>query len=403
MAKTRKLVKLEVSVAAAAAGFGSASVPTPAHHRIVRHYSSPLLFGPPPSGDLLELVMHMFTAEEAELVQHLPPLRPRAAEKVALLAHRGVDEIRPILDHLAFDKAVVLAAGKAPRRYTILPVVPGTFEMALMTPDLSTRNSWHREFAEIFERVFEAGYLADYVRSVPATLRVLPANQLAGALHGAWPAEKLEELLEPHKRFALGNCQCRVAMQLAGRGCDRPLMNCAAFGPMANPVIVRGLMQSVSKQTLLDAKREAEKSGCVTWIGNAAQDWRGNASCSCCGCCCHALRLIAEFNVPGLICRPHFLPVEDGTKCQTCRLCSTACPTGARQLAADKQSVRFEEKRCIGCGLCVVACPHGALRLEPVRKVRQPEPSFAAIVLRNAPAYLATSVRVWAGRLFRLR
>jgi Pyruvate/2-oxoacid:ferredoxin oxidoreductase delta subunit len=395
-----KLVKLNVDVSAAAAGFGSASVATSAHHRIVKSYSSPLLLGPPPSGDLLELVMHMYTAEEAELVQHLPPLRPRPAEKVAALAHRPVEEVRPVLDHLAFTKAVVLAAGKTPRRYTILPVVPGTFEMALMTPDLSTRNSWHQKFAEIFERIYSAGHFADYARSNRAMLRVLPAHQLTGALHGAWPADKLEEVLEPHHRFALGNCQCRLAMQLVGRGCDRPLENCVAIGPMSKPVIARGLMRSVSKQTVLDAKREAEQRGCVTWIGNTVQDWRGNVSCSCCGCCCHALRMIAEFNVPAMICRPHFLPVEDSARCKVCRLCSAACPTGARRLTADKDAVVYTKSRCIGCGLCVVACPSQALRLEPAQKVQQLDGSIGALLLKGAPAYLATTARVWARRLF---
>lgn len=361
-----------------------------------------VLLGPPPTGDLLELVMHMYTADEADVVQHLPPLWPRTAKAVAERSGLGIEEARGILDHLAFTKAVVLASGKKQRKYTILPVVPGTFEMALMTPDLSTRNSWHREFASIFERIYDSGFLVDYVRSARPILRTLPANALAGSLHGAWPAEKLEELLEPHTRFAIGNCQCRVAMQLLGKGCDRPLQNCVAFGPMAKPVIQRGLMREVSRQAVIDAKREAEQNGCVTWIGNSRQDWRGNVSCSCCGCCCHALRLITEFNVPSMICRPHFVPVRDEATCTSCRLCSDACATGAWQRSGDGDQVEVEYSpaRCIGCGLCVVACEFGAMRLEPTTTVRPMERSWRAMLLRSAPSYLTTSVRVWAGRLF---
>jgi hypothetical protein len=166
--------------------FGSASVATPAHHRIVTSYSSPLLLGPPPSGDLL----------------------------------------------------------------------------ALMTPDLSTRNGWHWEFAEIFERVYSSGHLADYVRSARASLRVLPVHQISGALHGAWPADRLEEVLEPYHRFALGNCQCRMAMQLVGRGCDRPLENCVAFGPLSKPVVEARTawpQRSVKGNFMINAAAEAGK------------------------------------------------------------------------------------------------------------------------------------------------
>jgi Pyruvate/2-oxoacid:ferredoxin oxidoreductase delta subunit len=138
----------------------------------------------------------------------------------------------------------------------------------------------------------------------------------------------------------------------------------------------------------------------VTWIANTAQDWRGNVSCSCCGCCCHALRLITQFNVPALICRPHFLPVEESDRCVPCRLCSAACPTKARQLTENREAMPFDRRRCIGCGLCVVACPSRALRLESSGGARQRDGSFGAMLMKSAPAFLATSVRVWAGRLF---
>ena len=47
-------------------GFGSAGSVTPAHRRVLKHYASPLLGGPLPSEDLLELVTHIYTEDEAE-------------------------------------------------------------------------------------------------------------------------------------------------------------------------------------------------------------------------------------------------------------------------------------------------------------------------------------------------
>ena len=37
-----------------------------------------------------------------------------------------------------------------------------------------------------------------------------------------------------------------------------------------------------------DVKRDAEQNGCVTFVGNELHDPWGNASCSCCGCCCRS-------------------------------------------------------------------------------------------------------------------
>ena len=299
----------------------------------------------------------MFTDDEADLVQHLPIFRPRTAEKVARKAGRGVEEVRATLDHLAFKKAVVLAYG-SPRKYTILPILPGTFEMALMTPDLSTRNVWHQRFAEIFERIWESGFMGHYKLSSKPPVRYLPVGKVADTLHKAWPSDHLESILDHYDLFAVGNCQCRMAMDLAGKGCGKPLLACTTFGPSAKPMIERGLMKPVDRQEILAIKRNAEEHGCVTWMMNATGDPRGDGSCSCCGCCCHALRGVTEFNVPGLISRPHFMPEKNAALCNLCGKCVRICPMGAWTLG--EKEVTFTPSRCIGCGLCVVACKTGA-------------------------------------------
>ena len=104
----RKTISINVDLNAVLTGFDSARVATPAHHRIVKHYASPLLLGPSPSDDLLELVMHMFTEDEADLVQHLLPMRPRSAKKVASLSGRSVGNVTQVLDNLAFNKQIIL-------------------------------------------------------------------------------------------------------------------------------------------------------------------------------------------------------------------------------------------------------------------------------------------------------
>ncbi len=400
-APAKKKILLNIDLSAIVAGFESAKRLTAAHHEIAEHYASPLLLGPPLTDLLRELVTHMFTEEEAELVRHLKPLRPKDAAWVATRAGRPVDEVTRVLDHVALKKAIILAYGQ-PRKYTLLPIVPGTFEMALMTPDLSTRNSWHQKFAALFERLWESDYFADYPgKSKIAAVRYLPVGGVADSLFAAWPSDRLEEVLAPYKRFAVGHCQCRLAMHLTNQGCHRETENCMAFGPSAKNVVARGLMREISREEVIERKRAAEREGSVTFVMNEINPKIGNGSCSCCGCCCHALRAIKRLSMPGMASRPHFMPRHNNAACKMCKKCVTICPMEA--WTATDTRLEFNSGRCIGCGLCVTACNFKALSLEPVASARPPLDSKWEYLANALPTYLGTSTKVWLKRLLAAR
>lgn len=389
-------IELNIGIAAPGAGFESSAVPTSAHRRIMGHYASPLLLGPDQSPALLEMVMHMFSDEEAEIAQHLPPLRPRTAEALAAKSGRAVEETARILDSLALKKRVILASGN-PRKYTILPIVPGTFEMALMTPDLSTRTRWHADFARLFERIWDEGYIVRYTRSIRPGIRYLPVHNSAPSLLKACPSERMEEMIRPYTDFAVGMCQCRMAMTLVDKGCGRPMENCVVMGPGAEKFIAGGLMRRTDAAEVLAIKRNAEEQGCVSWsMSDIGGEPRGNSSCSCCGCCCHAMRSISQFNFPAMISPPAFMPLLAPEKCVNCGACITACPMNAWSF--DGSFLLFDAARCIGCGLCVVACKKGAMTLRESGRGQKNAPGWFGFFLDNAPGYLLNAFRVWARR-----
>ena len=180
--------------------------------------------------------------------------------------------------------------------------------MCLIRSSLETLTDWHRRFAELFEELFETGYLLDYQNLKKVSLvRYLPVNQVIETHPMALPSDKLEIILDRFTLFGVGLCQCRMTEEIAGRGCGKPKLNCAIMGDLAEQGIKAGWLKKVTKKEMLEIKREAELQGMVNWMMNV-ESAKSQSSCSCCGCCCHNFRMVSEFNAPGMIAPPHFLP-----------------------------------------------------------------------------------------------
>jgi len=213
----------------------------------------------------------------------------------------------------------------------------------------------------------------------------------------ALPSDRLEEILDRYQVFAVGLCQCRMTQEIVGKGCGRSMENCVGFGDAAELLIRNGKMRQVEKREVLEVKAEAQAAGLVSFImemelGKSTS----GASCSCCGCCCGALRTISEFNVPGMIAPPHFMPKVDLTHCTCCGKCAKICPMGAMVVDTKGKSHQHLSERCIGCGLCAVACDgQHAIQMEATPKYREPPRGLLSTLLRIAPNYLHSA---WSAR-----
>jgi Pyruvate/2-oxoacid:ferredoxin oxidoreductase delta subunit len=366
-----------------------------AYLRVAQHLANPLLVGPPLCDELVALVQHMLSDEEADLMQHIATPAGSTAHGVARAAHRPVEEVRPILERLLHEKCVLFSFGSGShKRYGLLPLVPGIFESVMVRTSTDTLTEWHRRFAECFEDLYETGYLTAYGHHPVQSVRYLPVAQASPYLPQAVPADRLESVLDGHTSFAVGLCQCRITETLVGRGCERPLETCLGYGEVVEPLIASGRMRRAEKQEVLELKAEAEAQGLVTFVSDLFQNTSGS-SCSCCGCCCHAMRLVNEFNAPGLLAPPHFVPRFATEQCTACGKCARACPMGAIVVDARGKSVQHLAERCIGCGLCATACHRQAITMEEAPDYRRPPTSTISAVAQALPNYLRNAWDAW--------
>jgi Pyruvate/2-oxoacid:ferredoxin oxidoreductase delta subunit len=373
-----------------------------AHREVVAKLASPVRIGPPICDELVEFVEHLFTEEEASVARHLAFVVGTTAAAVARAEHRPVDQIEAILAPLCEEKHVIMTSGSETRkRYHLLPIMPGIFEMALIGESLDRLSDWHRRFAELIERLYQTGYVTDYTAASahqPTAVRYLPVGGTIEAHPAALPSDSLEAILDRYDVFAVGQCQCRMTAAVAGHGCGRPLGNCLSMGEWAAMGVSAGRLKRIPKKDAMAVKREAESLGMVNFVMNI-EATKGQVSCSCCGCCCYAMRTVNEFNVPSVFAPPHFVPSLDSTQCVSCGKCAKNCPMGA--LTVDMENKRWERSRvrCIGCGLCAVACDRQhAIRMEAVPDQKLPYRSWLSMLLRSTPRTVKTVWDVWRRR-----
>lgn len=344
-----------------------------AYLEVAEHYG-PGLSGAPLCDELVALIQHMFTEDEADVIRHLKPKEVKTAAEIAERAHRPVEEVRAILDVLAREKFIIASSGRPPAtRYYLIPLVPGAFETILVRTSMNSLTDWHRGFARLYTELYETGFTTFSIGKRPPGIRYLPVGETISGHQQAMPFDYFEEFIDRFNHFAVTLCQCRMAEEIAGRGCGRPKENCATMGRTALVTAKQGRARLVEKKELLEIKAEAEASGLVTWAMIMEREG-SSTSCSCCGCCCGMLRSISEFNMPGRIAPPHFLPKCDQDKCSYCGKCALACPMGAITVDTKGKTRVFATERCIGCGLCVVKCEkEKALSLEAVPDYKPPE------------------------------
>ncbi|MCP4763407.1 MAG: 4Fe-4S dicluster domain-containing protein [archaeon] len=206
---------------------------------------------------------------------------------------------------------------------------------------------------------------------------------------GVLPVDIVTEMIKKEANLiGVAKCYCRLTKKYVGEGCDHPLETCFVFNESAKGLIEFGFAREINYDETIQILKKCEEEGLVLNVDNCASNIR--SLCNCCSCSSVILRsIIRGEGFAGTSSRYEVNFMAD--KCESCKVCISRCPTGARNVS-DAKKIIVDLKKCIGCGLCVTTCPTAAnsmiLRTKP-DKIQQTHKKLYAKIQREAMLWLA--------------
>lgn len=299
----------------------------------------------------LEILQHLFTPEEAEIMLFLRP----SPEQVSIIAERmsrDEAELGDILYEMS-RKGLILRfkASEEEIYYFLVPWMIGIWEFQL--------KNLTQENIKLYEKYYEEGIVPSKQNSKVAGFRVIPIEKEIQGSSEVQPYEKASEIIKANTSFAVAECICRKEARIMGEGCDRLLETCLTFGPVADYYIENELGREISKEEAREILLRAEEDGLVHFSLNHKDN--KIFMCNCCGCCCKALAHITKYNNLGVIAKSNYYATVDDETCTACETCVERCQVNAIQVENDLAVINID--RCIGCGLCVSTCPTGSISM----------------------------------------
>ena len=162
--------------------------------------------------------------------------------------------------------------------------------------------------------------------------------------------------------FSLCDCLCRTAKEKLGQACGHTIKDvCIQVGPLSKYYVRTGRAHYVNFEEAARILERSRDEGLYFEISRAMGGEDSYFICSCCPCCCIAMRTV----LPGSMRREappsKYLAQVDEALCIGCGKCEAECPAKAISAAGD--SLQVNAARCIGCGLCCIYCKNGAISI----------------------------------------
>jgi NAD-dependent dihydropyrimidine dehydrogenase PreA subunit len=299
----------------------------------------------------LDILRHLFTPEEGEIMLSLRPV-PEPASAVAARLSLDAEDLGMQLYEMS-KKGLILRFRSPDGQlfYFLAPWIVGIWEFQL--------NRLDRGFVALKEKYAEDGMIPERRKYKLSGMRTIPIEQAVSAATEIESYEKVSEIINAHTKFAVADCICRKEKKIMGEGCDKLQEACMSFGPAAEYYIENGLGREISQKEARAIILKAEEDGLVHCSSN--QKGQKLFICNCCGCCCGVLQTVNKHHIPAAMAKSNYYATIDQETCTGCENCVDRCQVHA--IRVQDATAVIEKEKCIGCGLCVSACPTESISL----------------------------------------
>jgi Na+-translocating ferredoxin:NAD+ oxidoreductase subunit B len=298
------------------------------------------------------------TDEEGELLSKLRPYSEHI-DDIAKRLGRSKEEILPVLDGLLHKTWLLRTGTRENGRYTALTFGPGASELQM--PWLS------KDLMELYKKMTPVDD-----KSAPKDLipyfRVVPRESALSNVSEVLPSEVVSHLIEQanEDELAVTECICRKSARIHGKNCSAPVEDqCLFFGGFAVTIVEIDAGRRITKA---EAQKRVKRARELGLVHQASANAHPLVICSCCTCCCGALKSFINSQHP-LSLKSNFFSEINNDACKgTCPECVKICPVKAWTIDKKTNRPSVDLSRCIGCGLCAAACPEKAIRLKRKEK-----------------------------------
>lgn len=316
------------------------------------------------SGVEIRVLKHLFTPKEAEIATKLRVL-PETVWRIYKRAKKlGVskDDLKKHLTNMD-EKGAIFGKKKGKRKYyrnQILAI--GMYEYQI--------NRVTKEFMEDITQYLDEAFGEELTSTGVYQSRIVPVEKSIPCKNFVYNYDNVRYLIRKYRgQIVVANCICRVGYDKMGQSCKVTSLReaCLVFRAPAKYYINHGYGRLITKEKAFEILDEAEKSGLVLQAGNSI---KMNFICTCCACCCGALKSAINSPQPVELYQSNYYAGIDSELCVGCKICLDRCQMNALSMVDNLATVNYD--LCIGCGLCVTTCSVNAIKLKKKKKKYKP-------------------------------
>ena len=301
------------------------------------------------SGVELRILRRLFSPEEAQLATSLT-MMPEPVAGIAARLDTDEAQLAASLDAMAKKGLIFRLSKRNNTLYSAAQFVIGIWEYHLNDLD----EELIRDVNEYMPTLMKKGWQSTKTKQ----LRVVPVAKSVSAEMAIMPFEAAEEIINKQSKIVVSPCICRKEQKMIGKGCDKPMEVCIAFGAGAYYYEQNGLGREIDKTEALALLKQGVDAGLVLQPGNQQKSMN---ICMCCGCCCGVLKNLKTLDKPAQMVHTNYYAQVDEELCTACEACVDRCQMDAISV---EETAQVNLDRCIGCGLCVTDCPTDAMMLK---------------------------------------